>query len=207
MLREKHLINKVIVQSFDWEYLRAFHEEEPRQILAALGPPTLIASGKGRAEGAVDGGQDGPELAGLPIGVPGKDSDKPLDPKKVAQQAQRLSYPQRLALPAVLSNARSQERTIKELENDKGPKPAATPKRDPQEDLSIIPTKEGFLQVAVKEVEHKIVTRDAMKAPPAKSALQGEVNVTQSAEVAKVVKFLCTEAPFAMTGSAVEMFA
>jgi hypothetical protein len=155
--------------------------------ISRLGPPTLIASGKGRAEGAVDGGQDGPELAGLPIGVPGKDSDKPLDPKKVAQQAQRLSYPQRLALPAVLSNARSQERTMKELENDKGPKPAATPKRDPQEDLSIIPTKEGFLQVAVKEVEHKIVTRDAMKAPPAKSVLQGEVNVTQSAEVANEI--------------------
>ena len=39
--------------------------------------------------------------------------------KKVAEQAQRLSYPQRLALPAVLSNARSQERLLKELEDEK----------------------------------------------------------------------------------------
>jgi glycerophosphoryl diester phosphodiesterase len=46
LLREKHLINKVIVQSFDWEYLRAFHQEEPRQILAALGPPTLMPGGR-----------------------------------------------------------------------------------------------------------------------------------------------------------------
>ena len=26
LLHEKHLINKVVVQSFDWEYLRTFHE-------------------------------------------------------------------------------------------------------------------------------------------------------------------------------------
>lgn len=46
LLREKHLINKVIVQSFDWEYLRAFHEQEPRQTLAALGPPTILPGGQ-----------------------------------------------------------------------------------------------------------------------------------------------------------------
>jgi glycerophosphoryl diester phosphodiesterase len=46
LLREKDLINKLIVQSFDWEYIRAFHEEEPQQVLGAIGPPTLLSNGK-----------------------------------------------------------------------------------------------------------------------------------------------------------------
>jgi glycerophosphoryl diester phosphodiesterase len=45
LLREKNLINKVVVQSFDWEYLRAFHELEPDQVLGALGPPGRLADG------------------------------------------------------------------------------------------------------------------------------------------------------------------
>jgi glycerophosphoryl diester phosphodiesterase len=46
LLREKGLINKVVVQSFDWNYLRAFHELEPQQVLGALGPPSSLADGK-----------------------------------------------------------------------------------------------------------------------------------------------------------------
>ena len=46
LLRGKDLINKVVVQSFDWEYLRAFHEQEPAQVLGALGPPERLAGGK-----------------------------------------------------------------------------------------------------------------------------------------------------------------
>jgi glycerophosphoryl diester phosphodiesterase len=48
LLRNKGLINKVVVQSFDWKYLKQFHEQEPGQILAALGPPTMLADGKKR---------------------------------------------------------------------------------------------------------------------------------------------------------------
>jgi glycerophosphoryl diester phosphodiesterase len=39
LLQERDLVNKVIVQAFDWEYLRDFHKQEPRQVLGALGPP------------------------------------------------------------------------------------------------------------------------------------------------------------------------
>ena len=46
LLREKNLINKVVVQSFDWEYLRAFHEQEPEQVLGALGPPGRFPDGR-----------------------------------------------------------------------------------------------------------------------------------------------------------------
>src|SRR6185436_2609535 len=45
LLREKQLMNQVIVQAFDWSYLKAFHELEPQQILGALGPPKLLADG------------------------------------------------------------------------------------------------------------------------------------------------------------------
>jgi len=46
LLRDKRLINRVIVQSFNWEFLRQFHEQEPEQVLGALGPPTLLAHNK-----------------------------------------------------------------------------------------------------------------------------------------------------------------
>lgn len=38
LLREKKLINRVIVQSFDWSYLQDFHQQAPQQVLGALGP-------------------------------------------------------------------------------------------------------------------------------------------------------------------------
>ena len=46
LLREKGLINHLVVQSFDWGYLRAFHEQEPGQLLGALGPPAQLTNGK-----------------------------------------------------------------------------------------------------------------------------------------------------------------
>ena len=45
LLRDKGLINKLIVQSFDWQYLRAFHEQEPEQVLGVLGPAARLVDG------------------------------------------------------------------------------------------------------------------------------------------------------------------
>jgi glycerophosphoryl diester phosphodiesterase len=45
MLREKQLINQVVVQAFDWHYLKNFHELEPDQVLGALGPPKVLVDG------------------------------------------------------------------------------------------------------------------------------------------------------------------
>ncbi len=39
LLNNRQLLNQVVVQAFDWEYLRDFHRLEPRQVLGALGPP------------------------------------------------------------------------------------------------------------------------------------------------------------------------
>jgi len=40
LLKQKDLINQVVVQAFDWDYLRDFHKLDPSQVLGALGPPS-----------------------------------------------------------------------------------------------------------------------------------------------------------------------
>jgi glycerophosphoryl diester phosphodiesterase len=40
LLRERNLINQVVVQSFDWAFLKEFHAQAPEQVLGALGPPS-----------------------------------------------------------------------------------------------------------------------------------------------------------------------
>lgn len=40
LLAQHGWINRVIVQSFDWDYLRDFHRVAPAQVLGALGPPS-----------------------------------------------------------------------------------------------------------------------------------------------------------------------
>lgn len=40
LLKRRSLLNRVVVQAFDWEYLRDYHRLEPSQILGALGPPS-----------------------------------------------------------------------------------------------------------------------------------------------------------------------
>lgn len=46
LLRQRRCINEVMVQSFDWEYLKQFHALEPTQILGALGPLSSRAGRK-----------------------------------------------------------------------------------------------------------------------------------------------------------------
>ncbi|HXP61972.1 MAG TPA: PQQ-binding-like beta-propeller repeat protein [Dongiaceae bacterium] len=139
--------------------------------LAAAQPP-------GRRAGA---------FAGLPVGLPGKDSGKPMDPAKVARQAQHLSYPARIALTAVLASSRSQERALAEM-RDSSPRsvPADSP-ATPAETLSLIPTQDGFLQFSVRLLERRIVARSTMKAPPAKSALNGTLSLNRTADAANEI--------------------
>ncbi|MCL4180905.1 MAG: hypothetical protein KJ072_24550 [Verrucomicrobia bacterium] len=46
LLRDRGWVNQLVVQAFDWEYLRQLRELEPRQILGALGPPSRLADGR-----------------------------------------------------------------------------------------------------------------------------------------------------------------
>lgn len=45
LLRERKLMNQVVVQAFDWQYLRELHALAPDQVLGALGVPKLLADG------------------------------------------------------------------------------------------------------------------------------------------------------------------
>ena len=60
LLRERDLVNRLIVQSFQWDYLKDFHQQEPRQVLGALGPPakrgnkTLTTPEKALSPGWID---------------------------------------------------------------------------------------------------------------------------------------------------------
>ncbi len=40
LLRDRHYVNRLILQSFDWNFLAEFHRLEPAQVLGALGPPS-----------------------------------------------------------------------------------------------------------------------------------------------------------------------
>ncbi len=45
IVRGRNLINHVVVQAFDWAYLKTFHDLEPSQVLGALGPPARLVDG------------------------------------------------------------------------------------------------------------------------------------------------------------------
>lgn len=125
----------------------------------------------------------GTETAGLPIGTPGKDMGKPMDPAKVAEQVSHLSTPAKIALPAVLANSMSQERTLAALQDDNSPK--SDDGFGPSSSFSLIPTKDGFVQFSVKLVEARMVERSAMKAATGKGALEGNVTAGNSLQVAQ----------------------
>jgi hypothetical protein len=126
--------------------------------------------------------------AGLPIGVPGRDAGKVMDPRKVAEQAQRLPYAASIALPAVLAHNLNQERTLAAYDDRPATdNSAAGAGPDFAWNAALIPTKDGFVEFSVKLLESRIVTRNAMKPAPAKSALDGNLTVAKTTELANEI--------------------
>jgi hypothetical protein len=121
-------------------------------------------------------------LGGLP-GAPGKDGFKPMDPSKVASQAQQLSLPEKIALPAVLAGNMNQQRALNEM-NDTG-RSSSAKRSDPEvsERVELIPAQDGFVEFSVKLLEARIVARSAMKGSSGKSALDGDVTAGKSMEL------------------------
>lgn len=145
-------------------------------LASAAAQPTKSGAGKSGRTGATAG-------ITSPSGSP-----KPLDPAKVASQVQRMPLPGKIALPAVLAVSANQERALAEIrEQERGkPRPAPGLEAEPNH-FSLIPTRDGFIQFSVNLLESKIVARAAMKAPPKKSALDGPVSVTATADVANEI--------------------
>jgi hypothetical protein len=147
--------------------------------------PTAEGSSAGveRTGGVAARTPPGGGAAGLPQGMPGTDMGKALDPAKVAQQAQRLSLPERIALPATLAANMNQERALRAL--DDGRQPDATDAGlTPGSSFSLVPAKGGYVELAVKLVEARVVSRSAMKAPTGKPALSGNLSAGNSLDAA-----------------------
>jgi hypothetical protein len=139
-------------------------------------------SGQPLATTASTGTAGNQATASLPL-TPGAGGAGPMNPAKVGQQAQDLSLPGRIALPVVLANDSEQERIAAELNEQnqttpRTPTPAkpTNPAHNAAGYYTLIPGPNGNVEFAVRLLESHIVTRNAMKAPPKTSALNGNVS-------------------------------
>jgi len=132
---------------------------------SSLAPPGRLGSDK------LPTAQAGAGLLGTP--------SRPLDPAKVAEQAQHMSLPSKIALPATLAGNINQERALNELNDDQG-RLAADTTAQPQSSFSLIPTRDGFVALRTKVLEAQIVSRTAMRAGAAKSTLDGTLTAGNS---------------------------
>jgi hypothetical protein len=124
--------------------------------------------------------------------------DKPMDPAKVASDAQKLPYAGRIALPATLSNTRHQNEILKELKADEEPDmpPGMVAARN--EALAgggmgifghrgFLNSKYGYVEWSSKVLEQKGRARTVMKAKPARSALEDNPSVTNTTAIANEI--------------------
>jgi len=139
----------------------------------------------------------GSQSAGLPL-KPGSDMSKPLDPGKVAAQAQNLPLPGRIALPALLANSMHQEQILRAANDDSedGGSSAWSGMSGfgsfdnpwTTGNFALVPSEYGNLQFAVRILQTNVVEREAMKAAPSKSVLDsGNLNATKTADVANEI--------------------
>jgi hypothetical protein len=134
------------------------------------------------------GGTRAAASGGLPF-VQGGNNGQPLDPSKVAAQAQNLKLPARIALPALLANAAHEQQLEAALKDDPQHfhSPITQQLRQDAESFELVRGTNGFVQFSTKLLEEHLVTRSAMKAAPAKSALNGEVNASKTTEIANEI--------------------
>jgi hypothetical protein len=113
----------------------------------------------------------------------------PLDPQSIADQAQGMSYAGKIALPVLIANARNQQRIAAELAEQNGatpPPPTELAKAiEEWDNTQIIAAADGPVQFTRTLLEKKLVAREAMKAPPKKAALDGNVSAANSLAVAQ----------------------
>ena len=117
---------------------------------------------------------------------------KPMDPNVVAQQVQGLNLPARIALPSLLANAdyeQKLETALRDTDGASHPHPASS--GSPAvvgADMSLVGGQSGLFEFSVKMIQQNIVSREAMRAPPRKSALNDpNLNVSQTADVANEI--------------------
>jgi hypothetical protein len=157
------------------------------EIAAAQGTNSRTTAGQATAAAPPKSrtGSAGTRASGLAASGP----DRGLDPAKVAEQAQQLPLAGRIALPALLSSAVNRERVQQELDGSSGPRSKSAPARTPipRDSFTFVPDREGFVEFSERLIEEKIVSRSAMKAAPAKSALENAPTVANTTEIANEI--------------------
>jgi hypothetical protein len=147
-----------------------------------------LASGDARIESL--GAAEATTVASAPNaatgGLPGTaaDNGQPLNPQQVEAQAQNLKLPARIALPALLANAAHEQQLEAALKDDpQHPRPAHSRSRPEEvENVQLVPGPEGVVQFSTRLLEEHFVTRSAMKTPPKKSALDGDLNASKTTD-------------------------
>ncbi len=97
---------------------------------------------------------------------------QPSAAEKLAEEAQNLNLPGRIALPALVAGEMHRQQVAAALQDDDPSRPR--PDKNFQREAArfmLLPDLNGYIQVAVRLLEEHIVTREAMKAPPKKSLL------------------------------------
>jgi hypothetical protein len=87
----------------------------------------------------------------------------------------------------VLANSMNQERILAELRDSQSRPRSPSEGPDFGEQVSLLPSKSGHVEFAVRLLESRMVARSAMKPPPGKSALDGDVNASRTMDVANEI--------------------
>ncbi len=151
-----------------------------------------LASGESRIEMFSQSGAT--ELASADAGAaPGgglfsKDG-QPLDPNRVAAEAQNLTLPARIALPALISSAQHEqalEAAMRDNPDPQHPRVRIKPASALVEDFELVAGENSFVQFSRRLLEAKIITHSAMKpaaAAAGKSILDsGNLNVANEGD-------------------------
>ncbi len=192
--------NGMKLTHYDWDTGKAVREVilpetgnalvESGDELQAIGPQSVthisLATGDSHVE------RFGPESGGIvPLvqtqpgaGLPGAATGagaQGMDPQKVEAQAQNLNLQGRIALPALLSNARYEQQLEEALKE--GPEPLRPKIQAAPADAAyflLVPGDTGFVEFGFRMVEEHLVTRSAMKGPPKKSVFDGNLKASQT---------------------------
>jgi hypothetical protein len=152
----------------------------------ATARPALAGTGTNapgsRSRGSAGSGKTGADRTAA--------QDKSMDPKAVSANYQKLSTPQRLALPAVAAANANQQRLQAEMRegtSDSTPitmrtAASAFPATDP-----MVLSKAGPLLLSARLLEAKTNVRKVMKDAPQKSALNGELNASSTVAVNEIL--------------------
>jgi hypothetical protein len=146
--------------------------------LASADVRTEVVQGSGESAVPTILAKNSPPGAGLEASS-GPGAGRPLDPQKISQQAQNMTLPGRIALPALLGGAIHRQQVQEALNDDNSDRTRALARALTQmratNQFDLVVGKYDCVQLATKLLEERVVEHDAMKAP-AKRVADGDIS-------------------------------